>query len=92
MHARVPFISAQTFMGFPGAEPGNYVDVAMQMRAFSRDPKADMSELFRRLMFNVLIQNTDDHLRNLGFLSRGAGKWDSRPPTTSIPFRRKARP
>jgi hypothetical protein len=28
-----------------------------------------------RIMFNVLIQNTDDHLRNLGFLSRGAGKW-----------------
>jgi serine/threonine-protein kinase HipA len=77
--ARIPFISAQTFMGLPGAEPGNYVDVAMQMRAFSRDPKADMSELFRRLMFNVLIQNTDDHLRNLGFLYRGAGKWGLSP-------------
>jgi serine/threonine-protein kinase HipA len=77
--ARIPFISAQTFMGLPGAEPGNYVDVAMQMRVFSRDPKADMSELFRRLMFNVLIQNTDDHLRNLGFLSRGAGKWGLSP-------------
>lgn len=76
---RIPFISAQTFMGLQGAEPGNYVDVAMQMRAFSRDPKADMSELFRRLMFNVLIQNTDDHLRNLGFLYRGAGKWGLSP-------------
>lgn len=77
--ARIPFISAQTFMGLPGAEPGNYVDVAMQMRAFFRDPKADMNELFRRLMFNVLIQNTDDHLRNLGFLYRGAGKWGLSP-------------
>jgi serine/threonine-protein kinase HipA len=77
--ARIPFISAQTFMGLPGTEPGNYVDVAMQMRAFSRDPKADMSELFRRLMFNVLIRNTDDHLRNHGFLYRGAGKWGLSP-------------
>jgi serine/threonine-protein kinase HipA len=76
---RIPFISAQTFMGLQGTEPGNYVDIAMQMRAFSRDPKADMSELFRRLLFNVLIQNTDDHLRNLGFLYRGAGKWGLSP-------------
>jgi serine/threonine protein kinase HipA of HipAB toxin-antitoxin module len=42
-----------------------------------------------RIMFNVLIQNTDDHLRNLGFLARDAGKWGLSPP---IPFRRNARP
>lgn len=77
--ARIPFISAQTFMGLAGAEPSNYVDVAMQMRAFSRDPKADMRELFLRLMFNVLIQSTDDHLRNHGFLYRGGGKWGLSP-------------
>jgi serine/threonine-protein kinase HipA len=76
---RIPFISAQTFMGLPGAEPGNYVDVAFQMRAWSRDPATDMRELYRRLLFNVLIQNTDDHLRNLGFLYRGAGKWGLSP-------------
>jgi len=77
--ARVPFISAQTFMGLAGSDPGNYVDVAMQMRAHSRDPKADMAELFRRMTFNVLIQNTDDHLRNLGFLYVGARKWRLSP-------------
>lgn len=77
--ARIPFISAQTFMGLPGAEPGNYVDVAFQIRAWSRDPASDMAELYRRLLFNVLIQNTDDHLRNLGFLYRGAGKWGLSP-------------
>jgi serine/threonine-protein kinase HipA len=31
-------------------------------------------------MFNVLMQNTDDHLRNLGFLARDAGKWGLSPP------------
>lgn len=77
--SRIPFISAQTFMGLPGAEPGNYVDVALQMRAWSRDPVADMRELYGRLLFNVLIQNTDDHLRNLGFLYRGGGKWGLSP-------------
>lgn len=77
--ARVPFISAQTFMGLAGSDPGNYVDVAMQMRTHSRNPKADMAELFRRMTFNVLIQNTDDHLRNLGFLYVGARKWRLSP-------------
>lgn len=76
---RIPFISAQTFMGIPGAEPGNYVDIAFRMRAWSRDPKADMAELYRRVAFNVLVQNTDDHLRNLGFLYQGAGKWGLSP-------------
>ncbi|MGE7155960.1 type II toxin-antitoxin system HipA family toxin [Methylorubrum rhodesianum] len=77
--SRIPFISAQTFMGLPGAEPGNYVDLALQMRAWSQDPATDMLELYRRLAFNVLIQNTDDHLRNLGFLYRGNGKWGLSP-------------
>ncbi|MDR6872250.1 serine/threonine-protein kinase HipA [Bosea sp. BE125] len=76
---RIPFISAQTFMGLPGTDPGNYVDVAHQMLVHSFDPKGDTRELYRRLMFNVLIQNTDDHLRNLGFLYRGNGKWGLSP-------------
>jgi serine/threonine-protein kinase HipA len=84
--ARIPFISAQTFVGLPGAEPGNYVDVAFQMRAWSRNPRDDMRELYRRLLFNVLIQNTDDHLRNLGFLYRGAGKWGLSPAYDVNPF------
>lgn len=77
--ARIPFISAQTFMNLPGAELGNYVDVAMQMRSHSADPQADMAELFRRLAYNVLIQNSDDHLRNLGFLYKGHDKWGLAP-------------
>jgi len=77
--SRIPFISAQTFMGLPGAEPGNYVDIAFRMRTHAADPVAEMRELYRRMMFNVLAQNTDDHLRNLGFLYRGQGKWGLSP-------------
>lgn len=72
---RVPFISAQTFMGLPGAAPGNYADVAFRMIRWSKAPIADQLELYRRLAYNVLVQNTDDHLRNLGFLSAGEDKW-----------------
>lgn len=77
--ARIPFISAQTFMGLGGASPGNYVDVAMTMRTNVMDAVNEMAELFRRVVFNVLIQNTDDHLRNLGFLYAGGGKWRLSP-------------
>lgn len=73
-HARVPFISAQTFMGLRGAEPGNYVDLAQRMLTHCAAPRTDMRELFRRVMFSILIRNTDDHLRNHGFLAAPGGK------------------
>lgn len=76
---RIPFISAQTFMNLPGAEPGNYADIAFQMMEWSADATSDTQELFRRLAFNILIQNTDDHLRNLGFLYGGGGRWRLSP-------------
>lgn len=76
---RVPFISAQTFMGLPGAEPGNYADIAFQMVEWASDYEAESRELFRRVAFNVLIQNTDDHLRNLGFLYGGDKRWRLSP-------------
>lgn len=41
------------------------VDVLLQAGA---DPIADIHQLWRRLVFNFLICNTDDHLRNTGFL------------------------
>lgn len=77
--ARVPFISAQTFMGLEGSEPGNYVDLAHRMMTFCANPKEQMAELHRRLMYSVLIQNTDDHLRNLGFIAAPGGKWQLSP-------------
>lgn len=76
---RIPFISAQTFMDLPGAKPGNYADIAFQMLEWSAEPTSDTHELFRRLAFNILIQNTDDHLRNLGFLYGGGNKWRLSP-------------
>lgn len=77
--ARVPFISGQTFMGLEGTEPGNYVDVAHRMMQLCEKPKEQMAELHRRLLFTVLIQNADDHLRNTGFLAAPGGKWRLSP-------------
>lgn len=75
---RIPFISAQTFLGKPGTEPGTYEEIAAQLRIDGCNPVQDIPELFRRLMFNVLIRNTDDHLRNHGLL-RAASGWALSP-------------
>jgi serine/threonine-protein kinase HipA len=72
--ARIPFISAQTFLGKVGTDPGTYEEIAMQLRTYGQNPASDILELFRRMMFTVLIRNTDDHLRNHGML-RGASGW-----------------
>ena len=42
----------------------SYVSLAEELRRVSREPKADAAELFRRMTFNALISNTDDHPRN----------------------------
>lgn len=45
-------------------ERWSYVLLAEELRRVSREPKADALELFRRMTFNALISNTDDHPRN----------------------------
>lgn len=77
--ARVGFISGQTFMGLEGTEPGNYVDLAHRMLRHCENPVEQIRELHRRLMFTVLVQNADDHLRNHGFLAVRDGKWRLSP-------------
>jgi serine/threonine-protein kinase HipA len=42
----------------------SYVLLAEELRRVSQEPKADALELFRRMTFNALISNTDDHPRN----------------------------
>ncbi len=44
--------------------------------------KAEAHALFRRVVFNVLISNVDDHLRNHGFLWLGKAGWLLSPLTT----------
>lgn len=43
------------------------------------DVSADASELYRRMVFNALVSNVDDHLRNHGFLWSGKTGWRLSP-------------
>lgn len=65
---RIPFMSATTALSADDNEARSYLDVADALRQMGSRAREDLRELWRRLAFNVLVSNTDDHLRNHGFL------------------------
>ena len=76
---RIPFLSAMSMLGARDHEARCYLEIADALRRWGASPRADMHALFRRIVFNVLISNTDDHLRNHGFLLPSAGGWQLAP-------------
>ena len=67
---RIHFESAMTLLGqVDGADADvGYLDLADFIRANGARPKEDLHELWRRIVFNMAVSNTDDHLRNHGFI------------------------
>lgn len=76
---RIPFMSAMSMTGSRDGERGSYLDIVDAMGAWSAQARADCIELYRRMVFNVLISNVDDHLRNHGFLKRSQYGWTLSP-------------
>ncbi len=71
---RVPFISAMTALDAQDHSEGrSYIEILDVIRQFGAAPLEDARQLWRRMVFNVLVSNTDDHLRNHGFLWAGQG-------------------
>ena len=71
---RIPFASAMNFTEKTDGEQASYLDIVQALDDHGTyDVKADLEELFRRLLFNILVSNRDDHLRNHGFLVTPAG-------------------
>ena len=77
--ARIPYISARTALGKTGIELGSYTEIVDFMRTAAADPKVDFEELYRRMVFTILVSNKDDHLKNHGFLYVGSGRWRLSP-------------
>ena len=69
---RIHFASAMTLLGqTDGADASggsSYFDIASFIKMYSATPKKDLRELWRRIVFNMAVSNTDDHLRNHGFI------------------------
>ena len=77
--ARIPFLSAMSLLDGVDQEARSYLEIAEVIRRFGAVARTDLRELWRRMAFNILISNTDDHLRNHGFLYAGAGGWTLSP-------------
>ena len=72
---RIPFLSAMAMTGLRDGERGSYPELADTLAQHGANAKAETAALFRRMVFNVLISNVDDHLRNHGFLMRDQSGW-----------------
>lgn len=88
---RIPFISAMAMTEHgDGDDNGSYLEIVDAITNHGADPVHDRAELFRRIAFSILISNTDDHLRNHGFLWSGRRGWKLSPcydlnPTPDAP-------
>ena len=69
---RIHYVSAMTLLGktdgVSAADGVSYLDIASFIKAHGASPKADLVELWKRIVFNMVVSNTDDHLRNHAFL------------------------
>jgi serine/threonine-protein kinase HipA len=76
---RIPFLSAMSMLGARDNETRSYLEIVDALRQHGAAPKADIPALWRRIVFNILISNTDDHLRNHAFLYEGRTGWRLSP-------------
>jgi serine/threonine-protein kinase HipA len=76
---RIGYVSALTMLEATDHDAGSYLDIAAVIEQISPHATDDLHELWRRIAFSILISNTDDHLRNHGFLHVRGGTWTLSP-------------
>lgn len=78
-HQRVHFASAMTLTGRTDGDDAStgvsYLELARVLISEGAEPQADLRELWSRIVFNLLVSNADDHLRNHGFLRIPGKGW-----------------
>lgn len=89
---RIGYISAMTALQENDGAHRDYSDIAHAIKSIAANVHAEQEELFRRAVFNCAVGNTDDHLRNHGFLD-DRGFWVLSPafdvnPSIDISARR----
>jgi len=70
---RIPFLSAMSMLEAQDNEPHSYLEMVYALAQHGAAPNEDMAQLWRRIVFSILISNTDDHLRNHAFLYEQPG-------------------
>lgn len=81
-HRRIHYASAMTLLqhtdGDDAGTGASYLELVDFIKSACADVKSNLEELFRRVLFSVCVSNTDDHLRNHGFIYTEAG-WTLSP-------------
>lgn len=79
--SRIHFASAMTMLSETdnSEKVRSYLDIADTLDRYGCSPQSDSKQLFRRVLFNILVSNTDDHLRNHGFLLQPNDTWKLSP-------------
>ncbi|MEN8157187.1 MAG: HipA domain-containing protein [Bacteroidota bacterium] len=74
---RIHFASAMSLLGYKDGydhkDGGSYLEIVELLEQYGGAPGEDIRELWRRIVFSVAVSNTDDHLRNHGFLLTKGG-------------------
>jgi serine/threonine-protein kinase HipA len=76
---RVPYLSAMSMLNANDGDQRSYLEIADVISQHGSSPDVDRKALWRRVIFSILISNTDDHLRNHGFLYDGNTGWRLSP-------------
>lgn len=77
--SRIGYVSAMTMLEVTDGDSGSYLDIAEAIEDHSAAAGEELRQLWRRIAFSVLISNTDDHLRNHGFLRTSTAGWALSP-------------
>jgi serine/threonine-protein kinase HipA len=88
---RIPYQSAASLLQASREDDRSYTEIADAIRAHAHAPTQHLQQLWRRLVFNLLITNVDDHLQNHGFLHVRRGLWRLAPAFDINPFPDKDR-
>lgn len=78
-------ISLQTLLKATGYYQCRYVDILNAVRKVSANPLVDSARLFRQMVFNAVVHNTDDHLKNFWMVCDNVGGWRLSPSFDLVP-------
>lgn len=76
---RVPFLSAMSMLGAIDGEQRSYLEIIDALSEQGSAPVEDRRQLWKRMVFTVLVSNVDDHLRNHAFLHDSTAGWRLSP-------------
>lgn len=81
------FVSAATLLGTADITAGSYQEIAVGIKRYgvAGQIKDDLAQLYRRMVFNILCNNSDDHLRNHGMVHHPGKGWRLSPAYDVVP-------